>query len=55
MRNRSTAVDMSSEALDRRLRSLAGIYKLGISLKGAKWVGKVEDLKAKKSQKKVEN
>jgi hypothetical protein len=29
-------VDMSSAALDRRLKSLSGLYKLGMSLKKAK-------------------
>lgn len=36
-----TRVDMSPEAIDRRLRDLAQIYKLGMSLRGAKWLGQV--------------
>ncbi len=49
MSRRDAAAHMSSEALDRRLRSLAGIYALGVSLRGAKRIGKVEDLKARDS------
>ncbi len=33
--------DMSSEAVDQRLRDLAQIYKLGMSLKGAQWLGPI--------------
>lgn len=33
--------DMSPEAIDRRLRDLAQIYKLGMSLRDAKWLGPV--------------
>ena len=33
--------DMSPEAIDRRLRELAQIYKLGMSLRDAKWLGPV--------------
>ncbi len=47
MSSKDTVANMTSEVLDRRLRSLAGIYKLGVSLRGAKRVGKVEELKAK--------
>lgn len=31
--------DMSPEAIDRRLRELSQIYRLGMSLQGAKWIG----------------
>lgn len=41
-------VDMSPEAIDRRLRDLAQIYRLGCSLKKARFLGKVEDLKTKR-------
>jgi hypothetical protein len=34
-------VDMSPEAIDRRLRELGQLYELGISLQKAKKVGKV--------------
>ena len=33
--------DMSPEAIDRRIRELAQIYKLGMSLRDAKWLGPV--------------
>lgn len=33
--------DMSPEAIDRRLRELSQIYKLGMSLRGAKWLGPI--------------
>ena len=33
--------DMSPEAIDQRLRDLAQIYKLGMSLRGAQWLGPV--------------
>ena len=33
--------DMSPEAVERRLRDLSQIYKLGMSLRGAKWLGPV--------------
>ena len=38
----SPHTDMSPEAIDQRLRDLAQIYKLGMSLKGAQWLGPVE-------------
>ncbi len=33
--------DMSPAAIDKRLRDLAQIYKLGMSLRNATWVGPV--------------
>ena len=33
--------DMSPAAIERRLRELSQIYKLGMSLRGAKWLGPV--------------
>ena len=33
--------DMSPEAIDQRLRDVAQIYKLGMSLRGAQWLGPV--------------
>jgi hypothetical protein len=33
--------DMSPEAIDRRLRELSQIYKLGMSLRNAKWLGPI--------------
>lgn len=35
--------DMSPEAIDQRLRALSQIYRLGMSLQGAKWIGPGED------------
>jgi len=37
----SQCADMSPEAIDQRLRDLAQIYKLGMSLRGAQWLGPV--------------
>ena len=34
--------DMSPEAIDQRLRDLAQIYKLGMSLRDAKWLGPID-------------
>jgi hypothetical protein len=36
-------VDMSPEGIDRRLRELGQLYKLGMSLQKAKKIGKVAD------------
>jgi hypothetical protein len=41
--DRPSKVDMSPEAIDRRLRELGQLYKLGISLQKAKKIGKVGD------------
>jgi hypothetical protein len=41
---RTKTVDMSPEAIDRRLRELAGLYRLGMSLQGARRLGKLRDL-----------
>ncbi len=49
MNSKTTGVDMSSEAMDRRLRRLSSLWKFGQSLKDAKWLGKVKDLEAKAS------
>jgi hypothetical protein len=38
-------VDMSSEAIDRRLRDLAQLYKLGMFLRDVQRVGKALDLR----------
>jgi hypothetical protein len=37
-------VDMSEEAIDRRLRELGQLYRLGMELRGARWLGTVEEL-----------
>ena len=36
-------VDMSAEAIDRRLRELAQLHRLGMSLKKGRWIGPAED------------
>lgn len=35
--------DMSPEAIDRRLRELGQLYKLGMSIRQAKYLGKAKD------------
>ena len=50
MNDQTTGVDMSSEAMDRRLRRLSGLWKFGQSLKHAKDLGKVKDLEAKEQK-----
>ncbi len=42
-------VDMSPEAIDRRLRTLSGLYQFATTLKSVKWLGKVKDLEAQRS------
>ena len=39
--DRPPKVDMSPEAIDRRLRELGQLYELGMSLQKAKKIGKV--------------
>lgn len=41
--------DMSSKAIDRRLREVAQLYKLGIAIEGAHRLGKVKDLRGEKN------
>ncbi len=36
-------IDMSPEAIDRRLRELGQLYKLGMEIQKAKHIGKVKD------------
>ena len=38
------AVDMSPEAIDRRLRELSQLYELGLEIRGARWIGTVEEI-----------
>ena len=45
---RTKTVDMSPEAIDRRLRELAGLYRIGMSLQGARRLGKLRDLEPRK-------
>jgi hypothetical protein len=42
---RSIEVDMSPEAIDRRLRDLAQLYRLGKEIPHARRLGKVRDLR----------
>lgn len=35
--------DMSPEAIDRRLRELGQLFKLGMAIQKAKYIGKVRD------------
>ena len=37
----SRRIDMSPEAIDQRLRDVAQIYKLGMSLRDTRWLGPV--------------
>ncbi len=55
MNSKTTGVDMSSEAMDRRLRRLSGLWKFGQSLKDARWLGRVKDLEAGASGEKVKD
>jgi|GEM_PF-2309911 len=41
---KSYKFDMSPEAIDRRLRELGQLYKLGMAIQHAKHLGKVKDL-----------
>jgi hypothetical protein len=43
---RARDVDMSPEAIDRRLRELGQLHKLWMSLREARSIGRAEDLKA---------
>jgi hypothetical protein len=43
---------MSPEAIDRRLRTLSGLYQFATTLKSVKWLGKVKDLEAQRSGRK---
>jgi hypothetical protein len=36
-------LDISPETADLRLREMSALYRLGISMKGAKWMGKVKE------------
>jgi hypothetical protein len=47
--NRNKIVDMSPEAIAARLEALGALYRLSMSLKTAKRLGRVEDLQKAKS------
>ena len=42
--------DMSPEAIDHRLRELAQLYKLGMAIQKAKYVGKAKDFIQKENR-----
>lgn len=42
----SSGVDMSSDAIDRRLRELSTLFDLARTMRGARWLGSVDDLRA---------
>ena len=44
-RRRSQVVDMSSEAIDRRLRTVSQLRRLGLSIRKAKYIGTVKELR----------
>ena len=39
-------VDMSPQAIDRRLRTLSELFEFAQSLKGVRWLGEVRELQA---------
>ncbi len=47
---RTIEVDMSPEAIDRRLRDVSQLYKLGQMIKTAKKIGKVKDFQNNNSK-----
>jgi len=49
-KNRDYKFDMSPEAIDRRLRDLGQLYKLGMAIREAKHIGKVKDFIRKQSK-----
>jgi hypothetical protein len=51
--HRTIQVDMSAAAIDQRLRDVSQLRKLGLSLAGARYLGKVKDLEVNPS--KIEN
>jgi len=38
-------VDISPDVVARRLRELSALHRLGMSLKRARWIGKVQDIR----------
>ncbi len=42
-------VDMSPQAIDRRFRTLSGLYQFATTLEDVKWLGKAKDLEARRS------
>jgi hypothetical protein len=46
----TSGVDMSPQAIDRRLRELGQLYKLGMSLQKARRIGKVGEAEAPRKE-----
>ena len=42
--------DMSSEAIDRRLKDLAQLYKLGMAIRKAKRIGKFKNIQKQENE-----
>ncbi|MBX7224324.1 MAG: hypothetical protein K1Y36_30695 [Blastocatellia bacterium] len=42
--NQRMNIEMSQEAVDQRLRDVAELYRLGMSIKQAKYLGKARDI-----------
>lgn len=42
-------IDMSDEAIDRRLQEMGQLYELGIELRSARWLGQLDELKGESS------
>ncbi len=55
MSRTETVVDMSPDAIARRLRTVSELYAFSLTLKNVKWLGKAEDLKARRSGQKTKN
>jgi hypothetical protein len=47
--NRIKQVEMSPEAIDRRLLDLAQLYKLGMAIQNARRLGKVNEIRSLES------
>ncbi len=47
--DRIIQVEMSPEAIDRRLLDLAQLYKLGIAIRNARRLGKVNEIRSMES------
>jgi ribosomal protein L13E len=47
--NRIKQVEMSPEAIDRRLLDLAQLYKLGMTIQNARRLGKVNEIRSLES------
>ena len=48
--DRRKTVDLSPEAIDRRLRELGQLYELGMQISRARWLGKLEDVEPSSSK-----